>query len=74
MECVKLDGFLGRQLSKILNKAIKAKLGIDPSIDIKLFSFEEVPITKPDEPIVRVKLEAIMDQSKFESVIEEVTK
>ena len=70
MECVKLDGFLGRQLSKILNKAIKAKLGIDPEIDIKLFSFEDHPV----EPIVRVKLEATMEQSKFESIIEEVTK
>lgn len=65
MEYVKLDGFLGRQLSKVINKAVRNKMGFEPNININSFSFE----TDEADRKVKVTMSLDMDTSKFEFLI-----
>jgi len=68
MEYMKLDGFLGKQLSKLLNKALASKFGVNPKLDIREFTFSSTV-----DGLVKVQLSAEMPQKEFEAIIEEVT-
>lgn len=70
MEYMRLEGFLGNAVSKIVNKFAKEKTGVNPGIDIRNFSFE----TDDNEEFVKVKMTAYMPRADFEKIIEEVTK
>ena len=69
MEYMKLNGFLGRAVSKLINKGIESKVGFKPHLEILNMSMST---TEEDE--VRVTLEAVMTRTAFERVIEEATK
>ena len=69
MEYMRLDKFLGRQVSKILNKVLKEKVKFDPGIDISGLSFETT-----EDGRVELGLRVYMNQDAFEKVIEEVTR
>lgn len=68
MSGMNLNGFLGRQLSKIVNKAIKNKFGFEPDIDIKTLNFYE------DGGFIHLEVKTVMTHETLEKVIEEVTK
>ena len=69
MSGMNLNGFLGKQLSKIVRKAIKNKLGFDPDIDIKTLNFYE-----GDDCLIHLEVKAITTHKTLERIIEEVTK
>ena len=69
MEYMRLDGFLGRSLSRLLNKAIKKKTGYDPEIAIQNLLVE----TSIEDKTVNLTLKANMTTESFEKMIEEVT-
>lgn len=70
MEYMKFNGFLGRAVSKIINKAIESKIGFKPNLEILDMSMR----TNEEEDEVRVSLEAVMTRQAFEKLIEEATK
>lgn len=70
MEYMRLNGFLGRAVSKLINKGIEAKVGFKPHLEILDMSMS----TNEEEDEVRVTLEAVMTRTAFEKVIEEATK
>lgn len=70
MEYMKINGFLGRAVSKLINKGIESKVGFKPNLEILNMSMS----TNEEEDEVRVTLEAVMTRTAFERVIEEATK
>lgn len=70
MEYMKINGFLGRAVSKLINKGIESKVGFKPNLEILDMSMS----TNEEEDEVRVTLEAVMTRKAFERVIEEATK
>lgn len=70
MEYMKLNGFLGIAVSKLINKGIESKVGFKPNLEILDMSMS----TNEEEDEVRVTLEAVMTRTAFERVIEEATK
>lgn len=69
MSGMNLNGFLSKQLSKIVKKAIKNKLGFDPDIDINTLNFYE-----GDDCLIHLEVKAITTHKALERFIEEVTK
>ena len=70
MEYMKIEGFLGRAVSKMINKAVETKVGFKPNIELHGFNFQ----TDEEENYVMVNLTARMTREDFEKMIEEVTK
>lgn len=70
MEYMRLEGFLGRAVSKLINKAIASKVGVSPNIELRDMSVE----TDDAEEFVKVKMTAFMPRADFEKIVEEVTK
>lgn len=70
MEYMKINGFLGRAVNKLFNKAIETKVGFKPNLEILDMSMS----TNEEEDEVRVTLEAVMTRTAFERIIEEATK
>ena len=70
MEYMKINGFLGRAVSKIINKGIESKIGFKPNLEIRDMSMS----TDENEDEVRVNLQAVMTRQAFEKLIEEATK
>lgn len=68
MEYMRLEGFLGRTISKLINKGIETKIGHNPNIHLDAFNL------KADEGIVTVTTTLTMEQKDFERLFEEVTK
>lgn len=68
MEYMRLDGFLGRTVAKLINKAIKSKVGHDPNIMLDFFNL------KADNGLVTANVTLSMSQQDFEDLFEEVTK
>lgn len=70
MEYMRLDGFLGAAVSKLVNKAVEAKVGFKPGINIE--GMEVVGDDTQNKVLVRAELS--MSQEQFNKFIEEVTK
>lgn len=70
MEYMKIGGFLGRAVSKMINKAVETKVGFKPNIELHGLNFQ----TDEEENYVNVNLTARMTKEDFEKLIEEVTK
>jgi hypothetical protein len=68
MEFMKLEGFLGRTIGKLVNKGIAAKFGYNPNIELKNLNL----VTDNDEVILTTTM--TMSQKDFERFFEEVTK
>ena len=68
MEYMRIEGFLGKAVSKLINKGIESKIGFKPGIELKNLNFS----TTEDEQ-VEVKLTATMSKMAFDRMIEEVT-
>lgn len=86
MEYMRLDGFLGGAVSKLINKAIENKLGYRPGFNVESFNLsttEKVAIdmskdlatnTNLFEDRVVVDLRVSMTKEDFDKLMEEVTK
>lgn len=70
MEFMKIDGFLARAASKLINKGVEAKIGFKPNLEILNLGMS----TGEDEDEIKVSLEAVMTKTAFEKLISEVTK
>lgn len=68
MEYMKLDGFLGRSIGKLINKGIAAKLGYNPNINLNAFNLKT-----DDNGNVIVSTTLSLSQKDFERIFEEVT-
>ena len=68
MEFMKLNGFLGKQVSKLLNKALKKKFGFNPDICVNNLTLQE------QNGLMTVEIKISMTTQDFDKVIEEVTK
>ena len=70
MEYMKIEGFLGSAVSKVINKAVENKTGTRP--DIQLTELKMMAADESD--IVEVSLKVNMPKDKFQNLIMEVTK
>lgn len=70
MEYMRLNGFLGRSISKLINKGIENKVGFKPNLEILDMCMK----TNEEEDEVRLTLEVAMTRTAFEKMIEEATK
>lgn len=68
MEYMRLDGFLGRTVAKLINRGIESKIGHNPNIMLDAFNL------KADNGLVIVNTTLSMSQEDFEKMFEEVTK
>ena len=68
MEFMKLNGFLSKQVSKLLNKALKKKFGFDPDICVNNLNLQE------QNGLMTVEIKLCITTQDFDKVIEEVTK
>lgn len=75
MEYMKIEGFLGGAISKLINKGIESKFGYKPNILLNKFHLETSinPNNREDE-FVTANLTITMKQSDFEKLLEEATK
>lgn len=68
MEYMKIESFLGRSISKLINKGIAAKLGYNPNINLNAFTLKT-----DDSGNVTVSTTLSLSQKDFERIFEEVT-
>ena len=68
MEYMKIESFLGRSISKLINKGIAAKLGYNPNINLNAFTLKA-----DDNGNVTVSTTLSLSQKDFERIFEEVT-
>ena len=71
MEYMRLEGFLGGAVSKLINKGIQSKFGYKPAIEVR-----NLMLTTDDEQNEEIRLNATitMKRSDFDKLLEEVTK
>lgn len=74
MEYMRIEGFIGKAVSKLINKAVESKVGFKPGIELESLTFKDAHAPKTDEELVAVYLTATMSREAFEKLIEEVTK
>lgn len=75
MEYMKIEGFLGGAVSKLINKGIESKFGYKPNIFLNKFHLETtINPNDRDDVYVTVNTAITMKQSDFEKLFEEVTK
>ena len=83
MEYMKIEGFLGGAISKLINKGIESKFGYRPDISIDNLSLRTKEITTlnmktnestTEEDGIVVDLRLSMTQADFDKLIEEATK
>lgn len=73
MEFMKIEGFLGKAVSRLINKVIESKIGYKPNIMLNNFNLQtDVRPENRDEMVV-VNMTITMKQSDFERMIEEAT-
>ena len=68
MEYMRIEGFLGGAISKLINKGIESKFGYKPDILLDQFHL------KTEDELVTANLTVTMKQSDFEKLFEEATK
>lgn len=83
MEYMKIEGFLGGAISKLINKGIESKFGYRPDISIDNLSLRTKETTTlnmktnestTEEGDIVVDLRLSMTQADFDKLIEEATK
>lgn len=74
MEYMKIEGFLGGAISKLINKGIESKFNFKPNIMLEQFNLSTGRHADTDEEMVLVKMEVAMRQSDFNKLFEEATK
>lgn len=74
MEYMKIEGFLGSAISKLINKGIESKFGYKPGIKLKNLNLKTDINPNSREEIVLVDLSVYMTQEDFEKLFEEATK
>ena len=74
MEYMKIEGFLGGAISKLINKGIESKFGYKPDISLKNFNLKTDINPNTHEEIMVVDLSVYMTQEDFNKLIEEATK
>lgn len=74
MEYMRIEGFIGKAVSKLINKAVEQKVGFRPGIELESLTFKDAHAPNRDEELVAVNLTATMTRASFEKLIEEVTK
>lgn len=70
MEYMRIEGFLGGAISKLINKGIEQKVGYRPDISLQGLKLE----TDDSEDNIRLNASIIMSQDDFNKLLEEVTK
>jgi len=71
MEYMRLEGFLGGAVSKLINKGIETKIGYKPNIDIENLNLST---TETIGERVVVDLRVSMSKADFDKLIGEVIK
>ena len=75
MEYMRLEGFLGGAVSKLINKGIETKIGYKPNIDIENLNLSTTETIEVElEKRVVLDLRVSMSQTDFEKLIGEVIK
>ncbi len=75
MEYMRIEGFLGGVISKLINKGIESKFGYKPCISLDEFHLEtSINPNNLEDEFVTANLTVTMKQSDFEKLFEEATK
>jgi hypothetical protein len=69
MEYMRIEGFLGKAFSKLINKAVENKVGFKPEIDLSNMSLRTTDAEK-----VELNVTVSITKEAFEKLIEEATK
>ena len=70
MEYMRIDGFIGRAVSKLINKGIQSKVGFWPAVELQKCNLT----TDEDDSYIQVDMTVCMSRGAFDKLIEEVTK
>ena len=70
MEYMRIEGFLGGAISKLINKGIETKVGYKSDLELKSLKL----YTDDDNDYVQADLSVRMSQEDFNKLIEEATK
>lgn len=70
MEYMRIEGFLGGAVSRLINKGIESKFGYKPEINLSSLNLKTVD----EEKLVQLDVRLNMSQSDFNKLMEEVTK
>lgn len=70
MEYMRIEGFLGGAISKLINKGIAEKVGYRPDLELRAFTL----YTDDDNNYIKADLSVRMTQNDFNKLIEEATK
>ena len=74
MEYMRLEGFLGGAVSKLINKGIETKFGYKPDISLDQMILQTGEHVETKEDMVFLQMEVAMKKADFDKLIEEVTK
>lgn len=74
MEYMRIEGFLGNAISKMINKGVESKFGYKPGVALKNLNLKTDINPDTHEEIVLVDLSVYMTQNDFNKLIEEATK
>lgn len=70
MEYMRIEGFLGNAISKMINKGIENKFGYKPYINLSSLNLKTVD----EGDSIQLELKINMTQADFNKLIEEATK
>ena len=70
MEYMRIEGFLGYAISKLVNKAVEQKVGFRPNLELKGLKL----YTDDDNNYVQADLSVRLSKEDFDRLIEEATK
>ena len=70
MEYMKIEGFLGGAISKLINKGIESKLGYRPEISLSSLNLKTVD----EKETIQLDVRLNISKNDFNKLMEEVTK
>lgn len=70
MEYMKIEGFLGGAVSKLINKGIESKFGYKPDIELRGFKL----YADDDNDYIQIDTSIRVSREDFNKLIEEATK
>lgn len=70
MEYMKIEGFLGKAISRVINKGIEGKCGYNPDINLSSLNLK----TDDTDNVVQLDLKINMTQEDFNKLMEALIK
>lgn len=74
MDYMQLDGFMGKILSRFVNKGIESKFGIQGAMSINELNVKSAPSVLGEDDGIEVSMKVKISKEAFQTIVEEVTR